>query len=459
MSTVPLSLGPLAAPGYVVHRSGLRWLCDDGYVCRPGEVIAYCSIGLKPDGSDASGPRPFAQEARDFQVALAPRVGGRVSKSGFTSLGGYLDQLMDFQPWIPEFVVGHVQCRPSQRPPDFYVDGGLRLLFLAGRRVTEIAEVRSGLLTGWHDRSRGWWGDAAGASGTLLSLGICDQAGTIRGERFAFLEMFEAARGPAQVVYCPDDALVHCAPVLTDQLLRTPAQIEAIVTDFATTFSTGAITPAPGDWIFAGSLLSALQRSPVADRYEILTRSGLRHTGPPEALFLSLNAESPYIFRHRKLGYALYFHEFRLKDLGPAVVRWLRESFERVERSPADIQRDYRVLIDTVRARADTKILIQNVMSTVGNETIHHYASYDRPMGATLSCVHTKDLNLMLHDLARERDIDIVDFDAIAAELGGMIHLPDGVHPSGAMQAEARSEVLRILHARGVPGFGPLSST
>ncbi len=180
---------------------------------------------------------------------------------------------------------------------------------------------------------------------------------------------------------------------------------------------------------------------------------------PAEALFLSLNAESPYIFRHRKLGYALYFHEFRLKDLGPAVVRWLRESFERVERSPADIQRDYRVLIDTVRARADTKILIQNVMSTVGNETIHHYASYDRPMGATLSCVHTKDLNLMLHDLARERDIDIVDFDAIAAELGGMIHLPDGVHPSGAMQAEARSEVLRILHARGVPGFGPLSST
>ena len=180
----------------------------------------------------------------------------------------------------------------------------------------------------------------------------------------------------------------------------------------------------------------------------------MRHAGPADALFLSLNAESPYIFRHRKLGYALYVHEFRLKDLGPAVLQWLRQSFERVERSPADIQRDYRVLIDTVRARADTTILIQNVMSTVGNETIHHYASYDRPMGATLSCVHTKDLNLMLHDLARERDIDIVDFDAIAAEFGGMVHLPDGVHPSGAMQAEARSEVLRILHARGVPGFG-----
>jgi hypothetical protein len=129
--------------------------------------------------------------------------------------------------------------------------------------------------------------------------------------------------------------------------------------------------------------MAALQRSPVTERYEMLNRDGLRHAGPADALFLSLNAESPYIFRHRKLGYALYVHEFRLKDLGPAVLQWLRQSFERVERSPADIQRDYRVLIDTVRARADTKILIQNVMSTVGNETIHHYASYDRPMGAT----------------------------------------------------------------------------
>ena len=64
MSTVPLSLGPLVAPGYVVHRSGLRWLCEDGYVCRPGEVIAYCSVGLKPDGSGVQGTQPFAQEAR-----------------------------------------------------------------------------------------------------------------------------------------------------------------------------------------------------------------------------------------------------------------------------------------------------------------------------------------------------------------------------------------------------------
>ena len=460
MSSVPLSLGPLAVPGYVVQRSGVRWLCDDGYVCRPGEVIAFCNIGLIPDGSGAPGPRPFAKEARDFQVALAPRVGGTVSKSGFTSLGGYLDQLVDFQPWTPEFVVGHIQCRPSQRPPDYYVDGGLRLLFLAGHRVTEIAEVRSGLLTGWHDRSRGWWGDgAAGAFGTLLSLGICDQAGTIRGERFAFLEMFEATAGPAQTVFIPDDALMPCTPVLTEQLSRTPAQIEAMTADFAATFSTGAVLPAPSDWIFAGTLLSALQRSPLTDRYEILTRSGLRDAGPANAVLLSLNAEARHIFRHRKLGYSMQFHGFRFADLGPAVRAWLQEHFDRVERTIHDILKDYRLLIDAVRARSDTKFLIQNVMSTVGNETIHHYAPFDRPIGTTLSSVHCKEINLMLHDLARERDIDIVDLDAIAAEFGAMVHLPDGVHPSGAVQTAVRSEILRILQARGVPGFVRSAST
>jgi hypothetical protein len=453
MSPVPLTLGPLVAPGYVVQRSGLRWLCDEGHVCKPGEVIAFCNIGLVPDGRGSRGPLPFADEVRDFQVALAPRVGGQVRKAPQSSRGGFLDQLMDFQQWTPDFPVGEIQCRPSERPPGYANDGGMELLFLAGRRKTEIAEVRSGLLTGWHDRSRAWRAEGNGECGTLLSLGLCDQEGIIRGERFAFLEMFNAITGAAQVVFVADDPLVPCAPVIAEQYSRTPDQIEAMIADFAHTFPAGPHIPQPSDWIFGGCVMSALQRSPLSESYDILTRTGLRHAGPPDAVMLSVAAESRFVLRHRKLGYTVKCHDYRLVESGKAVLEWLRNNFERVDRTAADIQRDYRTLIDAVRARSDTQFLILNVMSTSGSETIHGYAPFDRPMSETLSSVRNKELNLMLHDLARERDVSIVDLDGVTAEFGAISHLPDGIHSSGALQTELRSEVLRILRARGVPGF------
>ena len=63
-------------------------------------------------------------------------------------------------------------------------------------------------------------------------------------------------------------------------------------------------------------------------------------------------------------------------------------------------------------------------------------------------------MNLMLHDAARDHGLAIVDNDAIAASMGAM-HLPDGVHGSGAMHAELRAEILRILRVRGLAGFAP----
>jgi hypothetical protein len=125
-----------------------------------------------------------------------------------------------------------------------------------------------------------------------------------------------------------------------------------------------------------------------------------------------------------------------------------------VKRQPDDIQRDYRDLIDTVSAQNGTRILVMNAMSTSGHEDLHDYSPFDRPMGNTLASVRAKEMNLMLHDLSRERDVAIVDVDAIAAELGGAAHLPDGIHASGPMQAEIQAELLRILAEQQVPGFG-----
>ena len=51
----------------------------------------------------------------------------------------------------------------------------------------------------------------------------------------------------------------------------------------------------------------------------------------------------------------------------------------------------------------------------------------------------------MLQDIADEREVYIVDVDAIAADIGGSEHLPDGIHQSGLMQKLLRREVLGIL--------------
>ena len=453
MSLVPLRLGRLATPGYDVVRSGVRWLRDEGHACRAGEIVAYCNARLAPSADAPSGAAPFGDEARDFQIALATRVGGRLHRAADASRGGFLDRLPEHTVWIPDHVIGHMQCRPSERPPGDDTHGEtLGLMFVAGRRVTEVAEDRSGFLTGWHDRQRAWWGEGDAPVGTLLGYGICEQLGVFRGESPGFSDWYAAVAGPAQVVYVPDNVLVPCAAIVADQCRRSVDEAEAIRADVTRSIAAGPAAPTPADWMFVGALISALLRSPLTERCDVLLRDGLRQPGVADAVVLSLNAEAPLMLRHRRLGYALHCHAYRMSDAGPAVRAWLERDFEVVARTADDVHRDYRVLVDAVRERSPTAILVMNAMSTTGYETLHSYAPFDRPLGSTLGTIRTKELNLMLHDLARERDVSIVDSDAIAADLGAT-HLPDGVHNSATMQAELRREILRILRARGIAGF------
>jgi hypothetical protein len=161
------------------------------------------------------------------------------------------------------------------------------------------------------------------------------------------------------------------------------------------------------------------------------------------------------ILRHKRLGYWLNCHEWRIAEAGPLVRRWLRTAFEPVKRTPDMIRRDLRDLIKSVRDKVATEFLIMNVMSTSGYEDVFTYSPFERPMGDVMITHHNKEMNLMLHDLSRECDVSIVDADAIAADLGAEAHLPDGVHQSGALESEIRREIMHQLTARGVPGFAP----
>jgi hypothetical protein len=458
---VPLRLGPLSAEEFAVSRSYLRWLCPDGHLCRPGEVIAWCNVGLFSNPKHRAAATPFPEEGWDFQVALAPRVGGRLRKARGVSRGGYFDLQHGHHPWAPETVIGHLECAGEAPAGDPSAAGRLRLLLLAGRRVTDAAEVRWGPLTGWHDRSRGWWADGEADFGTLLSLGTCEQLHVVRGEGGAFFEFFKAAPGPAQVVFTPDDVSVPRAAVLLSQLERTQEGREQISQDMADRFGALACGAGAGGgavsagWIYAGALLKAVNRSPLVDEYNVLTPAGLRRTGPPSAVLLSLHSEQAPLLRHRRLGYLVSCHLFRANAGGALLFEWLRNEFELLRPTPDQIRSHYLTLIDALRARAGPHLLVLNMVTTTDIDDVFCYAHFEPPLGDTLPTVRARELNLMLYQVARERDISVVDVDALAADLGVRRHVPDGVHQSGRLQRAVRAQVLRILRERGVPGFGP----
>lgn len=432
-----------------VMRSGLRWLCVDGHMCRPGEIIAYCNIGFFPKGHVVGRQWPFHAELRDLQIAFLAPASGVLRQEKGLSAGGFFDQHEHSFRWDAEYPIGHLEVDAGMEP-----EGGrfqVGLLMLAGRRMTEIAEIRSGLLTGWHDRSRAWTLSESGRMGTLLSLGICEMDGVIRGEKSAFLEMFEGPEGPLQVVFVPDTPLVPNTRVLAGQLSRTTAEFEAISKSFTGVLSSHEPRVGAQDLIFAGALLRQLGSCPILDEYEILTNSGLRRTGPADAIVLSLSAELSLLLQHRRSGFACGLHSYRFEEVSPAFKEFMRSEFTLVLRSIKQIRDDYVKLLDLIRARRpDARVLIYNCMSSSGNDDVQCYAGFDAPLSKHVSTVRNKDLNLMLADLATEHDIAVIDADAIAAELGGRNHL-NGLHQSGIMQSEIRKEIMSILRSRNSP--------
>ena len=435
----PLRLGALSADGFSIHRSGIRWVIQPGEYCRANQIFGYCNISLQPSGFRLTGDKSFAEEA-DLQVAFAPRAAGRIYQAG-AELGGYLSIQRDVCAWDADMVIAQLEVEAE---PACDAER-LRLLMLAGRRMTGMADVHSGLLPGWHRRTRGWWCDEREVPVSLLSLGICDAAGVVLGEQCAFTEMFETARAPAQMIFVPDHPLTPVAPTLLDQLDRKPAQFQAIADDMHRFLSDSGITPTADDWIFSGAMLIGLQRSPIEDAYSLFTPSGTVQTGPADAVLLSLSSEPQSLLRHKSLGYHAHIMRHRQLAAGPVFRAFLENAFETVKRSIDDIRRDYERLLDRMQAETGARALVINCMSTSGHEDISNYSAFDPPMSSTLSSIASKELNLVLHDIAERRDLSIIDVDAIAADLGGAEHLPDGIHQSGSLQVALRSEILHAM--------------
>lgn len=111
-----------------------------------------------------------------------------------------------------------------------------------------------------------------------------------------------------------------------------------------------------------------------------------------------------------------------------------------------DIKRDYLAFARLVRqGHPDRRILVLNGISTLGQEDILSYDAYDPPLGQTLRGVRAREINAMLHEIAGEAGIAIVDADALAADLGVGRSVPDGVHQNREMQEALRREILNLI--------------
>lgn len=443
-----LRLGALAGGGQLVNRSGFRWLCGDGQPFAAGDVLAYCNIALGGARKPLGALGRVDGEQLDFQVALVAAAAGRLRRLPGGEFGGWQDRQEMFA-WKDDDVVAAIE-------PAGGVDTTAPLArhhFLAGRRACELAEDRSGLMTGWHDRGRAWRqggpGRAGGPTATVLGLGSCDLFSILRGERGAFLEMLGEAGGPAHVVETPDRPLVHSARVIVEQLARGQTQREALAEVFARAIAQAPARLSPSDWTFLAMSLQALSRSPTAETYEILAPSGVETTGPADTVVLSLVSEPTEHLRHKRLGFSFACHGFRLAWQGQALRDWFREHFDFAPYTIDDVRRDYLEMARLLRRdNPRRQIIVLNRVSTFRGEDIVSYAPFEGALGDTLRGYRARELNAMLDDAAREADIDIVDVDAIAADMGVIVNVPDGAHQNGPMQREVRAELLAALRAR-----------
>jgi hypothetical protein len=436
---LPLRLGALSAAPFALRRSSISWLHQDGRQVRSGEVIGYCNLRIEAAGRVAMGRPPFEAE-RTLQVAFAPKMDGRLRLAAATGGHESLD-VAGGQGWDPEEIVAHLEPQGDPGP-----DGGsLRLLMLAGERMGWALDVTTGLVPGWNSLARGWWLEPAAQSINLLTLGVCDATGFIRGDHSGFVEMFSDARAPAHIAHATEHPAAPCARTILEQHERTPAQRQAVVEDIAEALASSG--PTPRDLMFLSALATQLCQTPTRARYDIVTGAGLGRQPPPRAIVMSALSEPRRLLRHRRLGYHLQVYDHDRRAAGPMAKAWLKSAFEPVDLAIDDVQADLVRLSDLVRADTGARLLVVNRMSTSGHETISDYTPFDAPLERSLITVGAKTMNLMLEDLVAADKLIVLDLDALAADIGGGAHLPDGVHQDGRLQAALRTETLGIAEA------------
>jgi hypothetical protein len=443
----PLLFGALLPETVPTRHTSLRWLVASGSSFPAGTILAYCNISP----AFGSGPalHPLAAEWRDLQLAFVLQHPGVVQYKPDAMGGGQIDRNVWRYDWHPEREFAKLMTERSPKGPL------VRPLVVCGRRMSELAEVRDGLLTGWHTRKRAWWADAQEPGAVLAGLGSCEVTSIMQGSRPGMLDLLDGAAGGSQLLVIPDSAVVPCARTTLEQLRRTPSDMQAIRADMSSSLLALGDKLEARDWLMAGAIQASLLASPLTEPLPILIQGGARVSAPPSAVVMSLHAEPMRVFRHRRLGYTLAIYGYRLtQDTGPGLKNWLATAFEPVVRTPDDIRADFAELLIELRSRSVKRLLLANIFSSSISDDLPSYAGLDTPLSQSIGSVRAKECNLAMAELAAEDPgLLILDIDAMAADLGAIRVLPDSLHVAGDLQILVQQEIRRQLAASGIKGF------
>ena len=248
MKRVSLFLGDIRFDNISINMSRVKWLHDDGQYCKKGTPIAYCNIQLKfcDFFSSSSG------EMNDLQVIFIMPVNGTLIIPRVTTDKSLSNQLTHSPLWETSTILCDALIEDEQSLNEFIT---AEFIIAAGKRYASFAENRSGILSGWFERSRAWVGDKGHIKNTILTLGICDILDALKGTQVAYLDFIQLMPTPSQIILFPDGVLIPTAAMALDQLERSTKNINEITVNFSTMIKNNPQIFSAEDYIFLGSVL------------------------------------------------------------------------------------------------------------------------------------------------------------------------------------------------------------
>jgi hypothetical protein len=163
-----------------------------------------------------------------------------------------------------------------------------------------------------------------------------------------------------------------------------------------------------------------------------------------DAFILSLQPDvTTSLFRHRVEKH--FFYPSNRERWAAEDNAWLRRNF--VESTALDVgqsMRNFALIVDRIRDRSASPILIYNLSSVIPGEWVHNHEG----LGEIYS-TRIRRFNLALTELSQRTGVSIVDVDSVVARVGADRVKLDAVHLNAAGCRLVTEEVIKILEDVG----------
>lgn len=356
------------------------------------------------------------------------------------SRGGWVDFLPGLAPieWKNEAVtLGTIEQVPGDSRQPLRDDQCVVLT--VGHRVIEWADARGGILPGWYTNIRSW--PFSGKPTPIIIATSCIFRFAVLGDMRASQDFHLDSPRPIHIDYLGDTILVPTVGTLLEELLRTPEEKAAILSELRRWL--GSLDGAE-PWNSASLLGIIMERvaseSPLTRKPLVLQRAGITTIEDAPMVVLSAESEDALIFKHKSLPLTLAFTNlFRLpKDFQ----RILLEDFVRLPPRPVEeLTLSYQHLSHILSARGSKLFVTNNFIHEPGSPLLR--PAWNTDIKETYS-FRTRHMNGALLDLQAQDALTVLDFDSLKATLGGKA-FPDSSHGDRLFDVRCRELLLKAV--------------